>query len=234
MNKAIQLLERAPLKNANFLYFYKTYGMYHFCHVGHSVAATGTSDREWIYISSDNENELKWLLENMTTSTSCYAIIEDWMIPIIQKDRSLLWQLSCERLYFPDECILPDIQHDVVTIDSSEANYIYDNYDYKNYTDIEYITKRLTIGEGLGIYDNSLLVAWAITHDDGAIGFLHVLEDHRKKGYALSITNAMIKQLRSKNRPAYVHIEKNNVASLALAKKIGFIYDRTINWFELS
>jgi RimJ/RimL family protein N-acetyltransferase len=39
--------------------------------------------------------------------------------------------------------------------------------------------------------------------------------------------------MRLDDLPIYVHIEKENIASVRLAQKMGFIIDRTVRWFSL-
>lgn len=234
MKKEIkQLLHKDYIRNANFIYFDKAYTMYDFIVVGNSVAATGKSDREWVYISSESANELKIILGQLDSRLKCYAIIEDWMIPYIQGHKNMVWQLSCEKLVFPEDKVLPEINQTIKELKPEASEYIFNNYGYQSLTNIDYIKERLTIGEGLGIYEDDLLVAWVITHDDGAIGFLQVLDDYRKKGYGKALTIAMIRKLRNENKLPYVHIESDNHPSISLAKNMGFEYDRNIHWFEL-
>lgn len=114
-----------------------------------------------------------------------------------------------------------------------DATYIYNNYDYQEFTSIEYISERIENGIGLGIYKDNKLVAWIITHDDGAIGFLNVLKEYRRKGYGMELTVAMIKKLRELGEVPFVHIEMDNKKSMNLALQIGFTKDRIVNWFEI-
>lgn len=76
-------------------------------------------------------------------------------------------------------------------------------------------------------------MAWAITHDDGAIGFLHVLEEYRGKGYGTNVTAAMINKLLELDELPFVHIEEDNIKSMDLALKAGFSKDRRIHWVKL-
>lgn len=97
---------------------------------------------------------------------------------------------------------------------------------------VEYIQERINNGIGLGIYQDEKLVAWALTHDDGAIGFLNVLEEYRRRGYGYDVTIAMIKKLLEQDEVPFVHIEENNEKSMNLALKTGFRKDRRIHWIK--
>jgi FR47-like protein. len=137
------------------------------------------------------------------------------------------------KLVYDSNVPLPTVKSHIVDLLIADAPYIFENSKYKEYISIEYIEDRIKNGIGLGIYENEKLVAWAITHDDGAIGFLNVLEDYRRKGYGMDVTVAMIKRLLELGQLPFVHIEEDNVKSMNLALKAGFRKDRRVHWIKL-
>ena len=72
-----------------------------------------------------------------------------------------------------------------------------------------------------------------MTHDDGSIGVMNVLEPYRRKRYAYDLTVYLIQQLRAQGKIPYVHVEETNLISLDLAHKVGFRTDRRLHWFEI-
>jgi predicted GNAT family acetyltransferase len=76
-------------------------------------------------------------------------------------------------------------------------------------------------------------VAWGITQDDGAIGFLHVLPEYRKSGYGRDITVDLINKVRNKGQIPFVHIEEKNEKSMRLAMSLGFTKNKMVNWLEI-
>lgn len=220
------------LKNVNFINFSEAYEMYDFIEVDEGIGAIGRSDRPWVYISCEKRATLQSILEHYNREI-CFAAVEDWMLEDVMNGHEVKWQLSCDKLYYPQDHVLKSHHHQVSKLDVSEAEYIFTHYDYKAYTNLDYVRERIAYGEALGIYDHGVLVAWLMTHDDGAMGFLQVLKTHRNKGYALALTVDMIKLLRGKDKIPFVHIESDNVKSQSLAKKMGFVNDRRIHWLEL-
>ena len=65
------------------------------------------------------------------------------------------------------------------------------------------------------------------------VGFLHVLEAYRRKGYAYDLTVYLIHKLRAQGTIPFVHIEETNIKSMNLAMKLGFRKDRRVHWFEI-
>ncbi|KAB2849155.1 MAG: GNAT family N-acetyltransferase [Ignavibacterium sp.] len=77
------------------------------------------------------------------------------------------------------------------------------------------------------------LVAWGLTHDDGALGSLHVLDDYRKKGYGREILLSLIHQNRKLGRISFAQIEEKNQKAINLVEQLGFVKDRLVNWIKL-
>ncbi len=228
----IDKLKDDPISNANMINFIQDYTITDVKYKGDSILVKGKSDENWLYISSSSKGEFTQLLETLTYEEQFFAIMEDWMLEILLKKRSLDWRLSCMKLYFPDDIVLPENKCVIDQLEVDEAQYIYDNYGYQEFTTVAYIKQRIKKGVALGIHKDNVLIAFVMTHDDGAIGFLHVIPAYRRKGYAQELTIAAINRLRESGHISYVHIEEDNEKSMNLAKKAGFIPDRRIHWVK--
>ncbi len=269
--KYMKLLGNDPVRNVNIIQFLKSYPAYSFDRVGDSILIRGTSDEDWVYISSCSEEEFGSLIEGLDEEDKCFAVLEDWMLPPIVRDRKVRSRLTSMKLVFdrsgyerknqgdvpksvwlktsesagdegtvrysPEAGMISDgsrmADSEVTDLTIPDAPVLYNNSDYKEYISIDYIEERILNGIGAGIRKDGRLVAWALTHDDGAIGFLHVLGDYRRRGYAARITEAMVSRLIAAGEVPFVHIEESNVASMGLAVKAGFRKDRRIHWIKL-
>lgn len=232
MDMALQILNTDRLRNINIINFMKQYPIKSVDIEGQSVMVRGTSDKNWVYLSSKSETELLSLINRLSRNDDNFAVVEDWMVPYILKDSGKEENLTCIKLYLPDNVSLPACKCKISELSVEDAEYIYDNYKYQNFTCIEYIKDRITRGIGLGIYESNKLTAWIITHDDGAMGFLNVLPEYRRRGYGLELTVSLVQKLRAAGEIPFVHIEEGNIKSMSLALKLGFVKDRRVNWFK--
>jgi GNAT superfamily N-acetyltransferase len=233
INDIISYLKIDEVRNVNILYFMNDYPICYIEKIENSVIVKGTSDRDWIYISSESEEELKTIKGKLKINDNCFAVIEDWMIPILTKGSRTKWKLSTLKLFLPTNVVLPDNKYIVSDLRIEDAKFIYENSDYKEYISIEYIRDRIQKGLSSCIYDSKKLVAWAITQDDGAIGFLHVLSEYRLRGYGRDIIIDITKKVRKQGRVPFAHIEEKNEKSMKLALSLGFKKDRIVNWLEI-
>lgn len=69
-------------------------------------------------------------------------------------------------------------------------------------------------------------VAWCGLHFEmpgiGNLGFAHTLEQHRRKGYAVQVTKALVNRLAARGAVATTHVIRDNKASTALCRSMGF------------
>ncbi|SFC50904.1 GNAT family N-acetyltransferase [Clostridium uliginosum] len=236
MNQKTEIIEfliKDEINNINIINFIEDYPIYYIEKIDDSVIVKGTSDKNWIYISSKSEEELKIIKSRLDNNDKNFAAIEEWMLPILTNKNKIKWRLSTMKLILCNDTYIVKPKHNVSDLTINDAEFIYENSDYKDFISIQYIIDRITNGISSCIRYMDKPIAWAITQDDGAIGFLHVLPEYRKMGYARDVTIALIKKVRDKNKIPFVHIEEENEKSMRLATGLGFKKDKVVNWFEI-
>jgi ribosomal protein S18 acetylase RimI-like enzyme len=220
-------------KNIATLGFFKNYPISEFYIENNSAFIIGKSDHLWAHIICDTLEELEFFLSKYHHKTKYYFSVENWMIPIILKYGTIDWKMSTKRYIFKNENINYNLNKSVVKIDQKHASFIHENSEYKFYTSVEYIKERLSKDMSAGIIEDHVLAAWGFTHDDGSLGFLHVLDDYRKKGYGSDIVMALIHMKLKEKKPVFCNIEPDNLKAIKLVENIGLQFDRNISWLKL-
>ena len=200
--------------------------------INNSYLIKGTSDVEWTYIVCNNENDVRTLLKKSTSSTYC-ASVEDWMIPIITEKQNAEWILSTIRYYLPDDVEVPDNKKEVISLTTDHIGFIISQSNYKQFLSPAYVEERISKSISAAIMKKDKLVAWGLTHDDGALGSLHVLDEYRKKGYGKEILISLIHQNRKLGKISFAQIEEKNLKATNLIEQLGFIKDRKVSWVKL-
>lgn len=229
----VSFLKQDYLKNINMLNFIEAYPIHSLERIGNSVLLRGDSDCRWVYISSPDEEELRAAASRLAESDRTFAAIEEWMVPLLVRDRVVAWQLSMMRLVLPPDVGFAEGATPVVPLSPDHADYIFEHSVYQNVTRPDFIRKRIQDGPGAGVCESGKLVAWLMTQDDGSIGLLHVLDNHRGRSYAYDLTLYLIGKLRERGKLPFVHVEETNTSSMNLALKVGFRKDRRLHWFKL-
>ncbi len=89
-----------------------------------------------------------------------------------------------------------------------------------------YVRQRIEAGHAYAVYEDGKPVAWALLHFEtpqvAMMGFLHVLEPYRGKGYARSVSSALVKDILARGKIPALHVKTDNVPSLELTASLGF------------
>jgi len=229
----LDILEKDRINNISLINFIKNNRIFSTEIIGNSVLVRGESDRKWVYISSRDKAELFRIKDKLTIEDENFAAIDDWMKPVLTMGRKVLWELETIQFYLPDEVHMPDQEIRSVTLKKNDARAVYENSEYKDYISVEYVKDRIIHGISAGIYDRHKLVCWSISQDDGAIGFLHTLDNYRRRGYGYNVTLAMIEKVRNMKELPFAYVKKQNKRSINLLLKLGFKENKIIHWFQI-
>jgi 8-oxo-dGTP diphosphatase len=200
--------------------------------LNNSYLIKGISDVEWVYVVCNNESVLRTLLEKSGSNTY-FASVEDWMIPIITENEKAEWILTTMRYYLTEDVEVPENKMDVIPLKKEHIEFIISQSNYKQFLTPAYVEERITKSISAAIITNDKLVAWGLTHDDAALGSLHVLDEYRKRGYGKEILISLIKQNRKLGKISFAQIEEKNISAAKLSESLGFIKDRRVNWIKL-
>jgi 8-oxo-dGTP diphosphatase len=234
MNKELkELLYTDSNRNIATIGFFKNYPILDFFIENNSALIYGTSNHLWTHIISSSEKELESLLEKHHTKTSFYYSVEDWMIPLILKYGKEDWRMTTHRYVLDNGIPIDPPKTKIIKLNASHASIIYENSDYKEFISIDYTKQRISKDISAGIMINNELIAWGFTHDDGALGFLHVLESHRRMGFGKEILLGLGQMRKNEKKPIFGNIIPENKASINLVSKLSFKFDRKVSWISL-
>jgi ribosomal protein S18 acetylase RimI-like enzyme len=97
--------------------------------------------------------------------------------------------------------------------------------------DPDHVRRLISTMPGCGIRRGRRLVAWGLLHDDGSMGFLHVLEEYRGQGMARAVTAALTRSVLRLGLQPFLYIVKTNRASIRLTESMGFTRGGEYGWF---
>ena len=99
-----------------------------------------------------------------------------------------------------------------------------------------YIGTMVEMNGGLGLYlkRDDCLVSWAVHNDFHGIGMLQTLEEHKGKGYAKVITNAIAKKLGEQGISPTLFIVNGNVTSETLFKHLNWKKISPLTWILIT
>lgn len=200
---------------------------------GEAVSVKQDRYKGWRYITSSNEKDLKHLVNDVIHLDTCFAALDKNMIPVIARNRKIIYEEKCYKMVLLPNVKVEKPKHFIEILTEEEAFTVNDNWPYANgERTLEFIRKRIRIGISGGFFLKDSLISWCITQDDGAMAFLHTIDEFRKYGYAESVSRFVISEIRKQLKTPFLYIVKNNEKSLSLAKKLGFTLHSEVSWVE--
>jgi len=193
----------------------------------------GYTDQLWVHCVGRDKNDMAALLKEYRGLSDYYYSVEEWMLPLILDTGEEAWRMETMRYMLDNDIKLPTPANKIVPLSPDDTDYIFEHTNYRDFTDKGYIRDRLERDISAAIMDKGKPVAWGLTHDDGALGFLHVLPGYRGKGYGRDIVLARIAMKREKGQPVYCNIVSGNTPAIKLMESLGFKADRKIYWLKL-
>lgn len=226
-------LRKDPLQSLPIEGFFENYPLEKVYQSEDFLLLTGTSDWCWALLAGSDAEGMQQVIEAFDFQTSYFANVEEWMLPVLMKYRPLEWKMTTMRYYLPQDQLVDPPSVSCLPLHPSDAAYVFWHSAYKEYTSEEYIIDRLKKDVSAGIYIRGKLVGWGLTHDDGSLGFLNVLEPFRKQGLGESILRNMILHRQNNKQPVFVNVETTNNKSITLITKLGFLPDRMVSWVKV-
>ena len=137
-------------------------------------------------------------------------------------------KLECYQVaYYADEPPI-DTTLSVRTADESDLSMLAENYRLISAEELELVVGRGSILLG---YCNDELVGFIGEHLEGSMGILYVFPEYRRRGFGASLQKHMIAKTMDAGFVPFGQVEKDNMSSLGLQKKIGMtISDNLIVW----
>jgi ribosomal protein S18 acetylase RimI-like enzyme len=161
-----------------------------------------------------------------TPTRFCRLIRENWPGP--DAGRRVWYNHCCLYVLRPGHLVV-DRTHRVSRLQPEDAPSIARAWPYGRSP--EHILRRIRNGPGYCIRRRGMPVAWGLTHDDGSMGFLHVVEQYRHQGMARTITTALARSLLRLGVQPFMYIVAANRASLRLTAGMGFSRAGRFSWF---
>lgn len=228
-----RLLDRNPKATIATRGFFTNYPIEDVAIKNDCALILGRSDHLWIHCVGEEADDLTDLLYHHRDRSLYYYSLEEWMLPLVLKGRNEDWRMETLRYVLDPELHVPLPKNETQPLSPYFSSYVFEHSNYREFTNEAYIRDRLSHGISAAIIKNEQAIAWGFTHDDGALGFLHVLPEYRKKGLARDIVLARILQKRQLGLPVFCNIVPDNLPAITLVENLGFTIDRKIYWLKV-
>jgi ribosomal protein S18 acetylase RimI-like enzyme len=184
--------------------------------------------RHYIYATSDRATETL-LAEIPRDWQLMFAASPSRLVKVVRKLRKLDFVRHNYLYVLEPENLVTYRGHRVETVHPEDAPQIARLW--ANGRQLNYVRWRINAGPSAAIRRHGSLVAWGMTHADGSMAMLRVLEEYRGQGLARAITYALAKRVIARGLRPFLHIHRGNQASISLCESMGFTRHSACAWF---
>lgn len=185
----------------------------------------------WLYCFSPDPDTGRRLLDRLPVRWQPrFHATPAWAWRHLCRHRQIDWETRCFMYALTDPRRLRGrSRHRVGPLTPADAALVAGHWPYGRSPDL--ILERIRHGTSAAVRRDGRPVAWALTHADGSMGFLHVLAEYRGQGMARSIGTWLARHQLAADTGAFVYIERKNRASLSLTESMGFERVGEYVWF---
>ena len=164
-------------------------------------------------------------LKAVPAGMSIFHVADELAFPAVRRAIDVGWWGEA-ILYRMDPADFRDVQaHEVRPLDPEFAAKVAKIW-APDWPAEGYVRSRIERGLNAAIYQDGEPVAWYLTHletdDVVMLGFLHVIGEYRGRGYAKSLSCALVKQTLAKEKAPCCHVYTENASSIHLMEGLGF------------
>ena len=187
--------------------------------------ASGPEDVTGLVLHGTDVAAARTVLTTIPPGPIFFHLTEEWQLGLVE-ERAVEARPRSAWLFEMDADDFADVQaHEARPVDPQWAPMIAKLWEPEWHSE-PYVRSRIERGPSAGIYVDGQLVAWSLTHFETdrvlMMGFLHVLEPHRRRGYAKSVGSALAREALRRGKIPILHVYVDNPASLELTPKLGF------------
>jgi len=174
-----------------------------------------------LYMYADDDNAARSVLAELKPLRKVFFAGTPRRLARLIREFRQLSRVRTNYLYVLNPArLVEDRSHRVGTLRPEDAPVVARHW--ANGRQVHYVRWRISVGPTCAIRRKGELVAWGATHADGSMAMLRVLEEYRGLGMARAITCAMARRVMAWGLEPFLHINRNNWASIRLTESMGF------------
>jgi len=192
-------------------------------------------DGHGVSLHAEDARAAASVCEALPSGRVLFHLTEEWLLGFLEPrareiDPRPAWLFALDAKDFAD-----GQRHEVRPLTTPSAPLVAKAWE-PDEDETPYVRSRIEAGPSAAVHVDDRPVAWGMTHFEtetiSEMGFLHVLEPHRRKGYARSVASALVKDILGRGKIPILHVYADNAASLDLTASLGFHKVKRQVWGE--
>ena len=196
----------------------------------------GPPGQNFFFLATYNKDFLNEFWESLPAGHKMFSGAPKPAFDILAEGKEPVWQTLCKTLIYDGVSQIAGSPFITESLAAKDAQEVDDYYTYRSEGSIDRILESIEKMDSSCIRLDGRLASWCLVHaEDGSLGPLYTKKEFRGRGLGEAVAARLMKLLVAKNMTPYVQIAEDNIASLALVKKLGGMeYSHDCMWFGLN
>ncbi|MCL2610649.1 MAG: GNAT family N-acetyltransferase [Defluviitaleaceae bacterium] len=201
--------------------------------IENGVIVTG-KEGEIIFLATHNLQFLMDFWDTLPQGHQFFSGVPSDIADIFLKNREPEWASPC-KVYAAVGEFMPSENDKYIceSLQPTDAEEVDKYYTYRDEGTVEVIRNDIINMDSACVRINGELACWCLVHsNDGSLGPLYTKEKFRRQGLAEVVSSHLIEKLINKKMTPYVQIVQDNMLSLGLITKFGYMeFTHDCTWF---
>lgn len=181
----------------------------------------------WVKLHARDEPALAALLLAIRDKPEVrFGAVAAWIRDYVARGWEITWESPCWLYYLEPSSLREElIRHEIRPLRLEDAALVNECWEHHDEETIGYVRWRIETGPSCAIFAEESRsprpLSWALTHGDGAMGMMFTLPEARRRGYGLSITVALAREILRRGRPPFLYTLHSNLPAQRLIERVG-------------
>jgi GNAT superfamily N-acetyltransferase len=182
----------------------------------------------WVKLYAQDEGALAELLLAIADKPELrFGAVPARVRDYVARHWEITWENPCWLYYVEPGALREElIRHEIKPLRPEDAALVNECWEHHDEETIGYVRWRIETGPSCAIFEGESRsqrpVSWALTHGDGAMGMMFTLPEARRRGYGLSITVALAREILKRGKIPFLYTLHSNVPAQQMIEHVGF------------
>ena len=186
-----------------------------------------------LYIAGEGEISEQFIRSFIKDDDMMFCCVDQRFFEQLSSFSFTDWEEKCFRFVYENDKMDIELEHSIEDIREEDITIVDKNWTYTGSWSYSYLKSCIDDDISSAIYLENEIAGWCISHSDGSIGTLFVLDKFRNRGLAKDIMVSMTKKKLENSKLPFLFTVEENEKSINLVEKIGYTRYQKVFWMGI-
>ncbi|PID26858.1 MAG: hypothetical protein CR982_08005 [Candidatus Cloacimonadota bacterium] len=194
----------------------------------------GTNGKDTsIYFAGEGEISEKFIKSFIKKGDRMFCSVDYKFYEQMRNLPMTTWEEICYKFIYEKNRIDRVLNNNIENIREKDISIVDRTWSYTGSWSYKYLKSCIDSDVNSAIYIDNEIAGWSLSHSDGSIGTLFVLDKFRGRGIAQDVITSMTRKKLESSKLPYLFTAENNKKSQNLVSKVGYTKYKKVFWMGI-